>query len=245
MINNMEGSNLSEASVVPLNLEEPPLEDLLRKQQSVLMELLLDQSKLGVSTQELRKAYDRAKEKFLQRRFEAIMEHSYMNGNLTTNNELADRMLEQASTAEAVQKNTVFSICIRPKEVADVQEFIKSTHRYGRSKIVSKMRYCFETATDDGTMQGVHVHMLLHTCDSIPKSVVRQRLSVTYKKFGLVNIDVQSLKDEKKIKNTEEYIGKLPGEGSSKHKDDVQFRAKYELENYYTVEKDNSETQEE
>lgn len=84
-------------------------------------------------------------------------------------------------------------------------------------------------------MQGVHVHMLITTRQPTPKSTVKQRFAQCYRRFGLVNIDVQSLRDETKIKNTEAYIGKLPGEGSSKHTDDISFREKYNLEHRYEV----------
>lgn len=230
----------SEAAAVPITLEEPRLEHLETIQMLRPVHRLLDETKVSATDEQVRRAYDRALERFLQRRFEAILEHEYQQGNLDSNNETFNRLVEVATTAEAVAKNTVYSVCVRPKEVADPQEFINSTHKYAKSKMVKSIRYCFETGTDNGEMQGLHVHMLIYTTDPYPKSVIKQRTSQTYKRFGLVNIDVQSLRDETKIKNTEQYIGKLPGEDSSKHADDLQFRREFGLEHFYVHQNDES-----
>lgn len=234
------GGAVSFAAAVPSILEEPQLGSMTPAQfdQWIMARPIvstMQRSGIGLDTERMRKVYDRAVERFMQRRIEAFLEHQYMQGDLQADDELTALILEKATMAEAVAKNTVFSVCVRPKEVADVEQFILATHRHARSKLIGKASYCFETATDDGTMQGVHVHMLITTRQPTPKSTVKQRFAQCYRRFGLVNIDVQSLRDETKIKNTEAYIGKLPGEGSSKHTDDISFREKYNLEHRYEV----------
>jgi len=189
---------------------------------------------VALPAEEVAKAVRRGQLNAIAKMSEQIFQDMIVSGEYSAPPYLS-RFMERYSNTLAMSKNTIYSVCVRPRRVDAPDEFIKSMHKYATSKIFESIRYTMETATDDGSCQGLHIHMLCRLAKPTPKSVLRQRLGQAFKRFGDCNIDVQSLTDENKITNTENYIGKLPGEGSTKHADDLIFRTRHSLDAYYVV----------
>lgn len=186
-----------------------------------------------ISPDKITQAVERATVQWVMDRTKRLLDHALDNGELTATSPLLKTVLDRVDVYEGKKKNDVFSVCVRPRHVDDVEKFISTTHKHVTSKLYKTARYCFETASDMGEMSGIHLHMLLRTNNHEKPSLIKQRVAQSFKTFGDVNIQVQSLHSEEKIKNTELYIGKLPGPDSSKHQDDILLRSTYNLENYY------------
>jgi hypothetical protein len=224
-------------------LEEPPRFQSMRELEAYILSeaqtRALSSDTIDISSllrpEQISRAIERSAIQWIMDSTKRILDDAYQRGELVSSSPLLQSVISKRSQVDAIAKNQVFSVCVRPAEIQDIEKFISSVHKHVKSKLYIKARYCFETATDDTSLSGIHTHMLLWTAKPEPPSLIKQRVKQSFSQFGTVNINVQSLTNQSKIENTEQYIGKLPGPDSSKHQDDILFRQKYNLENYYLI----------
>lgn len=222
-----------------LELQKLAIEEtMLRKQLKTFTEETLDLSKL-ISPDDYRKSVNRAVCNFITKNYERLLQDKYEKGELTDTTPEGQVVLDHLRTMDGIKKATCFSITVRPAKVTDVHAFMDKTHKVARSKGIKKSVYCIETATDDGTCEGHHIHMVVDYETPMYATAIRQRIQNAYKTFAPCMIKVMAMKDEKYRANAEAYIGKLPDENdvsNSKHTDDIVFRQQNNFEHRYEYE---------